>query len=1132
MALSAFGDELSAFGDTLESTPPSQPVQAATPTPQTSAFGDPISAFGDPLEAGTQPAPTGGMAEVLAAAQPQPAPTSGSIDPWQAYYGMARSVDLMGLAGGRIVGIPTAQTYDFIKSHITGEPTTEAQDLLNQHVLIPLQARADSLAPKANDSLPNKLLNAAGGFGGNLAAMAATGGLSRAPQLAEMLAPTATEALPGVLSQVGQAGRAMAVPAVTDAVNTGHDVYAQTGDLPDALKAAAVTGAANIGMGLLPASLPGNLAIRLATGAPVGALTGEGTRQLRNMALPETMQQPFSAQDAIVNGLTGSVLAGALGRAPERSGIAPQSEPMQQQSQQQQGMSQPVAVPAQPQPATGLHASQLPTPFAKSSDISPLLDRLGVQGEQRAKTMDLLKPIELNVEDARRGVIPNAERDRLAALIGLQGTDAQVFNRKIGQALNAEQTVALTTHVQDNLKDVLDLQQKIASGQATDVDRAAFVQSLGQMRSTFADLAGARAEAGRALSAYRRQALDYRQAQAVLESVGGLQGADDAAAALGKAIQSGGIANASRLIAQPESKMSRLLGYYYRAALLSGVRTHAVNITSNTLTLGNEIIERGIAAGIGGAKRALTGGKSGQTVFAEPLDLLMGMAKGSAKAGAAGYNVFKTGDSPMLGGGKQETGASNMNAPRPSGVLATTGWAADKLAGVPYRALGAEDAFFATLNYEGELRTLARQQALAEKKIGQLPAGAKLSQRIEQLVQDPTSAMIESAGEHARTQTFNNQAGAFAQAIMSAKAKQPWLNLIVPFVRTPANIVKFGLKRTPAAPLFQDVRADFKAGGAKQERAIARMLWGSSVMVAAGMAANAGYVTGAGPEDKKEKAALLATGWRPYSVKVGDTYHEYNRLDPFSQWLGMAADMATMDYQHKDAGDIAANVLGSVVNNTVNKTYMQGLSNFVEFLQDPKRNGPWYLRQMGGTLAQPVTLASNIASENDPYARETNSLLDAIKYRVPGLRTGLPEKLDDFGTPVPNRTYPGGPLSIAAPIAQSKETTDPLRLEAGRLGWSPSAFQKDITVKSKKTAFSPEQYRELAELTGQMTHRGALRLMQSRVWKTMDDDARKDALDDIAKNSRTAVRLAAIPLISTGNRSAINKLRSVVTGDR
>jgi hypothetical protein len=1079
-----------------------------------------------------QPAPASGMAGALMAAQPTQQ-AQGSVDPMQLYYGAARSVDNMGLAAGRVVGIPAAQTVDWTRSLFTDQPTHAAQEYVNEK-LGQLQARADSLAPRANDSLPNKLMNAAGGFGGNLAAMAATGGLSRAPALAEM---ASTEALPGVLNQVGQAARTMAVPATTDAVNTGHDVYAETGDLTDALKAAAATGAANVGMGLLPASLPGNLATRLATGAPVGALTGEGARQLRNMALPETMQTPFNVQDAVVNGLTGSVLAGALGRAPER-GVQNQPVP---DPVQQQGMPQPVQqAQGMPQPTGGLHAAvmdavqgnQTPptaptkTPFAKSTDVNPLLDRLGVQGEQRAQTLKLLAPVELNVEEARRGVLPNAERDRLATLIGLQGTDAQVFNRKIGQALNAEQTVALTTHVQDNLKDVLDLQQKIASGQATDVDRAAFVQSLGQMRSTFADLAGARAEAGRALSTYKRQALDYRQAQAVLESVGGLQGADDAAAALGKAIQSGGIANASKLIAQPEGRMQRLLGYYYRAALLSGVRTHAVNITGNTLTLGNEIIERGIAAGIGGAKRAFTGGKSGQTVFAEPLDLLMGMAKGSAKAGAAGYNAFKTGDSPMLGGGKQETGAigNSMNAPRPSGVLASAGWAADKLAGVPYRALGAEDAFFATLNYEGELRTLARQQTLAEKKIGQLPAGAKLSQRIEQLVQDPTSAMIESAGEHARTQTFNNQAGAFAQAIMSAKAKQPWLNLIVPFVRTPANIVKFGLKRTPAAPLFQDVRADLKAGGAKQERAIARMLWGSSVMVAAGIAANAGYLTGAGPDDKEERAALLATGWRPYSVKVGDTYHEYNRLDPFSQWLGLAADMATMDYQHKDAGDIAANVLGSVVNNTVNKTYMQGLSNFVEFLQDPKRNGPWYLRQMGGTLAQPITLASNIASENDPYARETNSVLDAIKYRVPGLRQDLPVKRDHFGEPVPNRTYPGGPFSIAAPIAQSKETTDPVRLEAARIGWAPGKAQDHFTIKKKRFDLTEEQMNEFNELAGKLTHKSVQRAMQSKGWAAMGDDDKRDFLDAELKKARTTVRLALLPLIAKGDRTAIDKL--------
>ncbi|MNC10046.1 hypothetical protein D3C75_576810 [compost metagenome] len=240
--------------------------------------------------------------------------------------------------------------------------------------------------------------------------------------------------------------------------------------------------------------------------------------------------------------------------------------------------------------------------------------------------------------------------------------------------------------------------------------------------------------------------------------------------------------------------------------------------------------------------------------------------------------------------------------------------------------------------------------------------------------------------------------------------------------------------------------------------------------------------------------------------------------------------MATMDYQDKGAGDVAANVLGSVVNLTVNRTYMQGLSNFVEFLQDPKKNGPWYLRQMGGTLAQPVTLLSNIASERDPYAREGNSVLDAIQYRVPGLRETLPEKLDAFGQPVPNRTYPGGPLSIAAPVAQSTETTDPVRLEAARLGWSPGEARNYVTVRHQKVTFTPAQQHEMQQLVGQMIHAGVQRAMAAPGWKSLDDDRKRDHLDNIAKKARAAVRTAMLPLISTGNRAALDRLHTALGG--
>lgn len=1148
--VSAFGDPISEFGDPLDDEP-QQPAQAQQPVQPAASPAQqpvkPVSAFGDDLH-DDQPSRTFGQwvtdvggsvgrgAYNLfdAAAGLGDIASGGAVTPWLANHGM-----------------DSQKARAVLDAEMSPQARAQQQEVADAKGFGPtVKAIAQNPAYAAGQVIESIPTMVAGGVAGKGVALGARA-LGAAPALAGTLGAGAGEGIAAAGQQAAQT-----VQQTGDLTPGQTGLALLSGGLTGLLGAAGARIGRSMGIADIDAQMAGANGVDMAKGLVNRVLTGSGIESLEELSQSAQQQVLTNLatnrpalegvdKQAAMGGVLGGVMGGAAGlRRPTLNQPAPEPQPAPTvpiQAQQQQAQAMPMPAP---QANASQIAVQTPTltiapkpealPFAGSQDINPLLDRLNLQGEQRTQTMDLLKPVELNVEDARRGVQSIAERDRLATLIGLQGSDAQVFNRKIGEALNAEQTVALTSHVQDNLKDVLDLQSRIASGNATDIDRASFVQSLGQLRSTFADLSGARAEAGRALSAYKRQAMDYSQAKNVLEAVGGISGADDAAKALGKAIQSGGLTNAAKLISQPEGKMARLFGYYFRAALLSGVRTHAVNITSNTLTLGNEIIERGIAAGISGAKRALTGGKSGQTVFAEPLDLLMGMAKGSAKAGTAAYDAFRTGDSPMLGGGKQETGAigSSMNAPRPSGPMATAGWAADKLAGIPYRALGAEDAFFATLNYEGELRTLARQTALAEKKLGQLPAGAKLSQRIEQLVQDPTPSMIESAGEHARTQTFNNQAGAFAQAIMSAKAKQPWLNLIVPFVRTPANIVKFGLKRTPVAPLFEDVRADLMAGGAKQERAVARMLWGSSVMVAAGMAANAGYVTGAGPDDKKEKAALLATGWRPYSIKVGDTYHEYSRLDPFSQWLGLAADMATMDYQDKGAGDVAANVLGSVVNNTVNKTYMQGLSNFVEFLQDPKKNGPWYLRQMGGTLAQPVTLLSNIASERDPYAREGNSVLDAIQYRVPGLRENLPEKLDAFGQPVPNRTYPGGPLSIAAPIAQSKESTDPVRLEAARLGWSAGEPNNYVTVRHQKVAFSPAQQHEMQQLVGQMVHAGVLRAMSAPGWRTTSDDQKRDLLDNIAKKARAAVRMAMLPLISTGNRAALDRIHTALGGPR
>ena len=65
-----------------------------------------------------------------------------------------------------------------------------------------------------------------------------------------------------------------------------------------------------------------------------------------------------------------------------------------------------------------------------------------------------------------------------------------------------------------------------------------------------------------------------------------------------------------------------------------------------------------------------------------------------------------------------------------------------------------------------------------------------------------------------------------------------------------------------------------------------------------GLAAS-GVVTGGGARDPQQRALDIATGWRPYSIKIGDKYISYQRLDPFSTVLGLAAD--TVEFA-KEAG--------------------------------------------------------------------------------------------------------------------------------------------------------------------------------------------------------------------------------------
>lgn len=119
-------------------------------------------------------------------------------------------------------------------------------------------------------------------------------------------------------------------------------------------------------------------------------------------------------------------------------------------------------------------------------------------------------------------------------------------------------------------------------------------------------------------------------------------------------------------------------------------------------------------------------------------------------------------------------------------------------------------------------------------------------------------------------------------------AQHPALKILFPFVRTPFNIADTLHSNLPFSKAFykkltsNDPMIKSKAIG---DLGVTCMLGTGAVI-----ATNLGMLTGSPPIDRTERAALMKTGWQPYSIKVGNKFISYQGLAPFDGLLAMFAD--------------------------------------------------------------------------------------------------------------------------------------------------------------------------------------------------------------------------------------------------
>lgn len=313
----------------------------------------------------------------------------------------------------------------------------------------------------------------------------------------------------------------------------------------------------------------------------------------------------------------------------------------------------------------------------------------------------------------------------------------------------------------------------------------------------------------------------------------------------------------------------------------------------------------------------------------------------------------------------------------------------------PSRLLLGMDEFFKQSAYRGRIfadaSEIARKRGLKGKDKTDFIQGY-----IKNSFDETGKATRGEALLQAQRTTFTEQLhkGGLGAKLQTLAAGHPTIRFVVPFVRTPINILSTALQHVPVAgALSRRWREDFAFGGARRAQAIGKMVIGSALVTMAASHVAQGNITGSGPADPRIRKVWLKNN-RPYSVRIEQEdgsvrWISYARYEPMGQLLALTADYAEImnnKYQENASRNIPMAILMATAENSINKTFTQGIHEFMSILNDPspyKRE-----RALNNMLASFVPNALNQMNGDDAY-REARTLMDAVWSR-----TGNFEKVD------------------------------------------------------------------------------------------------------------------------------------------
>lgn len=352
----------------------------------------------------------------------------------------------------------------------------------------------------------------------------------------------------------------------------------------------------------------------------------------------------------------------------------------------------------------------------------------------------------------------------------------------------------------------------------------------------------------------------------------------------------------------------------------------------------------------------------------------------------------------------------------------------------------------------------------------------------------------------------------------------------MPFKKTPINVAKTGLNYSPLG-LIKNISYDvyqLKKGNIEASQFIDNIsqgLTGTSLSLLGLALAKAGFLIGAGDDDKEGKYDSYL-GKQSYALKIGDSTYSISWLSPVAMPLLVGANAyEKLENEEEWNADIILETLAETFDPISEMSFVSSLT---DVLSSYSQGSTTMIKDMAETATQSYilqffpTLFSQLASTLDSKKRSTKVSNDSswkfgeetfrkIMYKIPGLRNQLEESTDIWGnvkeqsTNILERSF----NNFLAPWSKSKDLSTKLDDEikeiynsTGESGVIPSIPTAYVKYKDVTYRMSADEYSDYKKIYGQKSNKYLNNLIKTSAYSNATDEEKANMIESIYKYAK------------------------------